>query len=366
MFAVFLAVFTLLQGNQQQGADAFFLTFTTFRRPYFTTTTTSLQAKKTKKGMLSEVVGGDFVTPKPSRASSGRKKNKPSSNISPDLAKWMSSQKQQQDACVAVPSETNDENDDDDDDVTFESFMEEMVPETTTTTNNKKTSDRRQKQVLRGQEQAVRTARLERLVQKLNDILETQSSSSSSSDNKVIDILQVVQELLELPSTTTTSVRQLLGGRQTSLDYRLAWVGSDDAIGHVGTGLHRVPLARLQEVFWSFKGQSRIEWLEVIRILGPFPNVKNILQGRATAGSDKIQIVMDSMVDGTGKELLAGKDVRTVDLQIAFCDPSVIVAVVPEDKGRARSDVFQDDGKHVMVFVREEQLEEKLDALRVS
>ena len=62
-------------------------------------------------------------------------------------------------------------------------------------------------------------------------------------------------------------------------------MGSDVAICHVGTGLHKVPLARLQEVFLSCLGRNRLEVLEVIRILGPFPNVKNVLQGAAKVGS---------------------------------------------------------------------------------
>ena len=35
------------------------------------------------------------------------------------------------------------------------------------------------------------------------------------------------------------------------MNYSLAWVGSDEAICHLGTGLHKVPLARLQDIFLS-------------------------------------------------------------------------------------------------------------------
>ena len=71
-----------------------------------------------------------------------------------------------------------------------------------------------------------------------------------------------------------------------SLDYTLAWVGSDDAICHVGTGLHKVPLARLQDIFLTVGnvGVTNNAWrmMEVIRILGPFPNVRNTLLGSVT------------------------------------------------------------------------------------
>jgi hypothetical protein len=63
-------------------------------------------------------------------------------------------------------------------------------------------------------------------------------------------------------------------------------VGSEDAISHIGTGLHKVPLARLQEVFLSALGTTTAkksnknthELSEVILLLGPFPNVKRTLQ----------------------------------------------------------------------------------------
>ena len=167
-------------------------------------------------------------------------------------------------------------------------------------------------------------------------------------------------------------------------------MGSDEAICHIGTGLHKVPLARLQEVFLSCLGRSRLEILEVIRILGPFPNVKNILQGNTKINKGKngndgafgnvenIQIVMDSMIDGTGKEILAGKqdNVRKVDLQIYFSDERAIVAVVPPSTSTSSSNgsggtvrqnnPLENNGSNVLVFVREEDLDEKLDSLRVS
>jgi hypothetical protein len=185
--------------------------------------------------------------------------------------------------------------------------------------------------------------------------------------------------LMQLPAD---NLRQLAVG-SASRDYRLAWVGSDDAVTYLGTGLHKVPLARLQEVFLTMQGRGRVQVQEVIRILGPFPTVKNVLQGSCKV--DKLSddasawsLTWDSMVDGTGKELLAGKkeNVRTVDLQVYYCDSSVLVAVVPppssEDGGSAvdartlRTDPLEQDGAHIMVFVREEDLDGKLESLRVA
>ena len=80
------------------------------------------------------------------------------------------------------------------------------------------------------------------------------------------------------------------------------------------------------------------------------------------------EIVMDSMVDGTGKEILAGTDdnIRRVKLQVYFADPNAILAVVPPESGGLREDPLEDDGVNVLLFVREDDLEAKLDTLRVS
>ena len=74
---------------------------------------------------------------------------------------------------------------------------------------------------------------------------------------------------------------------------------------------------------------------------------------------------MDSMVDGPGKEISAGTqdNVRRVDVDVYYADENVMVAVVPNE---SRGSPMDDNGKDILVFLREENLEEKLDALRVS
>ena len=186
-----------------------------------------------------------------------------------------------------------------------------------------------------------------------------------------------MEELLAIPESNNSNnnidLRRILLKKERS-NYRLAWVGSDDAICHIGTGLHKVPLARMQEVFLNCIGKNRLEILEVISLFGPFPNIKNTLLGTTkminTSNNDNsscmMQIAMDSMIDGTGKEFLAGTEdnIRIVDLQVAFCDERVIVAVVPNDNDN--DNPLDDDGKRVLVFTKEKDLDEKLDELRVS
>jgi hypothetical protein len=168
-----------------------------------------------------------------------------------------------------------------------------------------------------------------------------------------------------------------------------------------------VPLARLQEVFLTLQPRNRIQLLEVIRILGPFPNVKNVLQGshESTLINTPVEaldlpwqhweITWNSMIDGMGKEILAGQSerVRKVSLQVAFCHPKVLVAVLPppatatetmnaasalamgKNQARSskklssqpvRSDPLEDNGSHVLVFVRDEDMQDKLEKLRVA
>ncbi|OEU05923.1 hypothetical protein FRACYDRAFT_257292 [Fragilariopsis cylindrus CCMP1102] len=214
-----------------------------------------------------------------------------------------------------------------------------------------------------------RRKQIDSTLDRLQEVLEEKTGN-------VRDILNVVEELLAIQESSNSNnnidLRRILLNKQRS-NYRLAWVGSDDAICHIGTGLHKVPLARMQEVFLNCIGKNRLEILEVISLFGPFPNIKNTLLGTtkmiSTSNNDNscmMQIAMDSMIDGTGKEILAGTEdnIRKVDLQVAFCDERVIVAVVPSDNDN--DNPLDDDGKRVLVFTKEKDLDEKLDELRVS
>ena len=290
-------------------------------------------------------------TPKRS-ANSKSKKNAPAEgNISPALAEWMASQEGEDGGDSLEAPATVTPNESGDEVASFQTFEKDT-----------KANRRRVKQNARKEQDEKRNSKIDESIDALEAALE--------ESNNLDEILFAVKSLLTLPSG---NLRQLVAGKQ-KFNYRLAWVGSDDAICHVGTGLHKVPLARLQEVFMSCLGKSRLEILEVIRILGPFPNVKNTLQGNAKLEKSYddnvrgLQIVMDSMVDGTGKEILAGTDdnIRRVNLQIYFCDERAIVAVVPPEEGDGlRANPLEDNGKNVLVFIRDDEMDDKLNALRV-
>lgn len=104
---------------------------------------------------------------------------------------------------------------------------------------------------------------------------------------------------------------------------------------------------------------------EVISILGPFPNVRNTLQGSIIElAQSNMKIEYDSIIDGTGKEVKAGTDddVRQVELDLLFADESIIVCEAPSDNEESMSN----NGKNVLVFLKEDEMEEKLEAMRVA
>ena len=130
-------------------------------------------------------------------------------------------------------------------------------------------------------------------------------------------------------------------------------------------------------------GKSRMEMYEVIRILGPFPNVKNTLKGDISTLKDKssstspqssssmVRISFDSMIDGTGKEILAGKEenIRVVECRILFASEDLIVCQTPE-KGEEGEDNYENgfgtNGSNLLVFALEEDLDAQLEILRVG
>ncbi|KAL7487282.1 hypothetical protein ACHAW6_012878 [Cyclotella cf. meneghiniana] len=240
---------------------------------------------------------------------------------------------------------------------------------------------------------------------KINEILESIELILSTPNCDVPQLLSCITSLVDADGSThlvLPNLKSILSKRPSSKDekqpsYRLAWAGSDASICHIGTSLHKVPLARLQEIYLCL-GYNRWELLEVIRILGPFPNVRNTLRGEVkvakrkgtgfasggdgggvgvlldSAGREAIRmtIAYNSMIDGTGKEILAGKqdNVKYVMLDVWFANEKAIVCtIVPteEEEGEAMSDPLTSrSGEMVLLFVAEENLEEELEKLRAA
>ncbi|KAL3805554.1 hypothetical protein HJC23_005798 [Cyclotella cryptica] len=240
---------------------------------------------------------------------------------------------------------------------------------------------------------------------KVNELLENIEQILSTPNCDIPKLLSCITSLVHTSDDTTQlllpNLKSILSKRPSSKDekqpsYRLAWAGSDASICHIGTSLHKVPLARLQEIYLCL-GYNRWELLEVIRILGPFPNVRNTLRGEVkvqklkkgtgfasggngvggsldSAGREAIRmtIAYNSMIDGTGKEILAGKqdNVKYVMLDVWFANEKAIVCtIVPteEVEGEVMSDpLTSGNGEKVLLFVAEENLEEELEKLRAA
>lgn len=387
METLWVAVAMVLSAMMTMPVSEAFVISSSPRPPATQPSSSLLQAKKVKRSGLADIAeagGLGTTTSSSSRnrrltssSSSNSKKTSSTSastaNIAPGLAEWVATQK----------GSNASENDSDTNEDT-------AVGNVGTKSRRIKQSDR-----LEASDVVVQSEQIQNILDQLDAALQ--------QNNNLAGILAVVSQLLEVPSSST-NLRQILASKpekgqqkqsqQSQHNYRLAWVGSDEALCHIGTGLHKVPLARMQEVFLSCLGRNRVEILEVISITGPFPNVRNTLQGstkittnnKSGSGSskmavaaidhtngavvvDNLRITMDSMVDGTGKELLApGEKARIVDFQVYFSDRRALVAVVPpkEEDADESQDPLRNDGANVLVFVKEDEFDEKLDAWRVS
>ena len=76
----------------------------------------------------------------------------------------------------------------------------------------------------------------------------------------------------------------------------------------------------------------------------------------------------DSMIDGTGREILAGKteNVRNIKLDILFADENAMVCAMPTDSMSMDINNPLGEGKNILLFLKEDDLEARLKSLRVS
>ena len=343
-----------------------------------------------KKGGLGNKVssGGVSTNKKIMKLKEKKEDTANKTKVSSSLSAWAATLKTKDDEAsitesAAISSSTSSNAADTADSSASFSPFEDDVASTSTSTSNKqglKKGSRRersvQKQAFDSQKQA-----------QINVILANITELIGTNNLAVQDLLKEIKSLTQL--TAPNTLKAILN--QNLKDYNLAWVGSDDAICHIGTGLHKVPLARLQDVFLTIgrdgSGESKTARLmEVISILGPFPNVRNTLQGKITditsteavndtnvpVKKDYIKICYDSMFDGLGKEISAGKEdnLRFVELEVVFADELALVCVVPKDGNGNGSDSTRSDfgekGENVLLFLKEEDLDYKLEQLRAA
>lgn len=334
-----------------------------------------------KRGKLSQNVGSVSKSAKKTRGKNAKQSTKPSSSdmISPSLAKWAESRDGIDGASTSATAST--------------ATMESVTPakeevslsyKKESSQKRKKTSLRRDRQMERQEILKERQIRLDASIETINSLIDPNENEGKLDVGELLNILQNIIQIDQQNNDSTISLKSLLQS-SPPLQYNLVWAGSDDAICHVGTGLHKVPLARLQEVFLSVGRQNDENsntlrsrgWkiYEVIRILGPFPNVRNILQGEVTAfkntpTSSEIDLKYDIMIDGTGKVVSAGgkggkngdEETRKVKLYIWYADEKIIICSTQMDDTFLKSAA---NGDNVLLFFKESDMEGKLDAYRV-
>jgi hypothetical protein len=328
---------------------------------HITPSTTALFGVNRKKGNLTKnISSGGVSTKSKTKSSTGAGSAAKPVQVSSSLSQWAATLDGATAPTSTVATATKDST--------------TLPPEKNTKQTKKGKQDtsssstsRRERSQLRQAENAAKTAQINTLLANIQELI-------SSNNLDVDDLLGYIQQLINEGSQT--SFKALLN--QKAGDYSLSWVGSDEAICHLGTGLHKVPLARLQDIFFTIgrdgSGQTKtVQVMEVIRILGPFPNVRNTLQGsvvemkKGENGEDVIKICYDSMMDGLGKEISAGKEgnLRYVDLNVLYADENAIVCVVPSEEDYI-SRPFGEKGKNVLLFIKEDDLSYRLEELRAA
>ena len=120
-------------------------------------------------------------------------------------------------------------------------------------------------------------------------------------------------------------------------DWKLVFVDSAEAIHQVGSGLGKLPGSSIEDLFASIDAKGTVTIQEVVRVVGPFPNVMNELSGTweykdKSAGftgdsvsEPRLECVYTEMVDGRNKRTTAeqGFKQKSVQLDVRYCCPSL-------------------------------------------
>ena len=169
----------------------------------------------------------------------------------------------------------------------------------------------------------------------------------------LVELMRIIEEDLRKLNVNNA---KLTAKTTESTDYKLGFAGSDAAICAIGSGLHKVPLANLDEIFISLFS-NRCYVREVIRIIGPFPNVLNSLLGDVTVDKNVLTTTYTSIIDGTGKELVnAPNEERKMDYEVVFASDEYLVLYAEKTKKI----------ENLLVFERSVNMDDELMKNRVG
>lgn len=199
-----------------------------------------------------------------------------------------------------------------------------------------------------------------------NALVATIVSESSKGSSRDIGLIssnaETLTKLALQPGLSVSDRAMSLVG-----DWKLAFASSSDALGVVGTGLHNVPLTKMEDLFISIRGNgkktkevpSSVEVCEVLRVIGPFPNVRNTLTGACVPGRDAaLTFSYTKMIDGNGGVIQAkdGGTQRVVRFEGAYVNDKCLVLTAASSR----------EAQDVLVFTREADLDGELKKLRVD
>ena len=153
--------------------------------------------------------------------------------------------------------------------------------------------------------------------------------------------LPKVNELLEkISEFKPEAVAPVLKG-----DWKLVFVDSAEAIHQVGSGLGKLPGSSIVDLFATFDNKGGVKIQEVVRVVGPFPNVRNLLSGTweykgKSAGFEgdsvsepRLLCTYTEMLDGRNKKttIETGFKQKNLQLDVRYLDSDVLVAFISND-----------------------------------
>ncbi|EKX37329.1 hypothetical protein GUITHDRAFT_145031 [Guillardia theta CCMP2712] len=110
------------------------------------------------------------------------------------------------------------------------------------------------------------------------------------------------------------------------------------------TGLGKLPGTSILDMFITCEKSGKVKVQEICRVVGPFPNIKNELQGtwdyktassgfkEGVSSSDKLVFSYNMLIDGRDKVTTAetGFKVRSVDINVRYIDQDVMIMSLGE------------------------------------
>jgi len=127
-------------------------------------------------------------------------------------------------------------------------------------------------------------------------------------------------------------------------DWKLTFVNKADPMHEIGTGLGKLPGTSILDMFITCEKSGKVKVQEICRVVGPFPNIKNELQGtwdyktassgfkEGVSSSDKLVFSYNMLIDGRDKVTTAetGFKVRSVDINVRYIDQDVMIMSLGE------------------------------------